>query len=171
MLQNSSNLNSLMEQDTISKNGASSKSQMSRIHKKRVIGIAIASISILFCLSFTLKSPVNSKNDTNQIIGVWKIVSPELSGEGDQEKIKIITKGHFIWTHTLNNGIALSLGGDYTYDGETYTENIKYGTPNMNYYFSDGRKASYQVKFEDNKMYIFGGIEDKTFNEVWERVE
>ena len=161
-----------MEQKTISKNEASSKNQMSRGNKNRFFGIAVAIVAILFCFSFTFKSHVSSENNTNQIIGVWKIVSPGLNGEGDQKKIKIITEGHFIWTHTLNNQIALSLGGTYTFDGDTYTENIKYGTPNMsNYYFGDGGKAVYKVKFEDNKMYIFGGTEKETFTEVWERIE
>jgi len=165
MLQNSSNLSRVMEQETISKNGASSKSQMSRGNKKRVLGIAIACIAILFCASFTFKSPVNTENNIDQIIGVWKSV-PGTSGE----RVKIITKGHFIWTQTIDNRIVGSAGGSYTFDGETYTENIEFGTENMSNFF--GKKAVVKIQFDGKKMNCNGLLAEVIpLNEVWERVE
>ena len=140
------------------------------IKKKSFFGVIVACIAILVCAGASSQSRKKSVNDTNRIIGVWSIVSPALPENNDQKKIKIITKGHFIWMYTLGNRIATSLGGTCTFDGETYTENIEYGTPNMNsYYF--GEKAVYKVKFEDNKMHISGGTGVEVFNEVWERVE
>ena len=137
--------------------------------KKRSFWITVACIATLFCVSVSF-SGTNSKDNTDQIIGVWKVISPRLPENSNQNRIKIITKGHFIWIHTLGNKVVASLGGTCTFDGETYTENIEYGTPNMNsYYF--GEKSAFKVKFEDNKMYINGGTEKETFNEIWERVE
>ena len=112
----------------------------------------------------------NAGNNTDQIIGVWKSVSPPLTVEGE-EKIKIITKDRFIWTHAIDGVIAYSLGGSYSFDGENYIENIKFGTGNQRSAF--GRKVIYKVRFEGEKMYIIGGYENdsRVFNEIWERVE
>ena len=167
MLQYGRNLSGVMEQETISKNGASLKSQMSRGNKKRVLGIAIACFSILLCASFTFKSHVNSENDTKQIIGVWKVSTDQYGGG---ERIKIITKTRFIWTHTVNGLIVSSGAGTYTFDGENYTENIESGTQNMSSFF--GKKAVVKVRFEGEKMYYTGLLaESVPLNETWERVE
>ncbi len=137
--------------------------------KKSWITVACFATLFLACVSF--KTHTNSVNNIDQIIGVWKIVSPELSGEGEQENIKIITKDRFIWTHTINSMIIFSLGGTYSFDGETYTEIIKFGTPNQRTAF--GKKVVYKVRFEDKKMHIIGGYENdhRVFNEIWERIE
>ena len=161
--------NRAMEAETISKNGASSKSQMSRGNNKRFtvtmkksfLGVVVACVVILFCSCGSSKSLVNS----NQLIGVWKNVTPNAI-----EQIKIITKERWIWTYTHENKIVYSLGGSYSFDGETYTEIIEYGTPNMeSYYF--GSKSVFKVKFEGNKMYAVGGNKKETYDQVWERVE
>ena len=155
-----------MEQETISKNGASSKSQMSRVNKKWVLGIAIACVAILFCVSFTSKYHVTSENNTNQIIGVWKNVS----GEIPVESIKIITKERFIWTWTVDNKLVASVSGTYTFDGETYIENIEFGTENMSNLF--GKKSVFKIRFEGNKVYYSGTLAERApLDEVWERME
>ncbi|MDR1116161.1 MAG: hypothetical protein LBL33_08470 [Tannerella sp.] len=138
--------------------------------RKRFIFVAIACIASLFCVSFSFKTQKNSLNNTDQIIGVWQIVSPALIGEG-QEKIKIITKERFIWTHSINGEIMMSLGGTYSFDGDIYTENIKFGTSNQRIAF--GKKFINKIRFENNKMYTSGGYENdpRIFNEIWERVE
>jgi len=154
-----------MEQETISKNGVSSKNQMSRGNKKQVLGIVIACVAILFCSSFTFKSSENTGNNMDQIIGVWKSVSGT-----NGERVKIITQGHFIWTQTINNRIVASAGGSYTFDGETYTENIEFGTENMSKFF--GKKAVVKIQFEGKKMNYIGLLADTiSLNEVWERIE
>ena len=166
MLQNSSNLNGKMDAESISKNGASSKSPMSRWDKKRVLGIAIACVVIMFCVSFTFKSHENSETDTDQIVGVWKMISTDMSGE----MVKIITKNHFVWTHSVNNVIVRSAGGTYAFDGETYTENIEFGTQGMSNFF--GKKAVVKVRFEGKKITTSGLLAEViSLNEVWERVE
>ena len=153
-----------MEQETISKNGASSKSQMSRGNKKRIFGISIACVAILFCVSFTFKSQVNSENDAEQIIGVWKV------HQQNGEMIKIITKSRFVWTWTSNNVIIASSGGTYIFDGETYTENIEFGTQNQS--SLNGKKVAVKVRFDGKMLYASGQLaENRPLNEVWERIE
>ena len=130
----------------------------------------ITCIIVLFCTNSSAKHIVDSKSDANQIIGVWRIVEPQLNTEGNQKKVKIITKGHFIWTHTFNNMIVMSLGGTCAFDGEIYTEFIEFGTQNQSAGF--GQKVSCKVRFVGNKMYtttLPGEI--LIFPETWERVE
>jgi len=173
MLHNSRNLSGAvanqsgaMEAETILKHGRSSKSQMSRGNKKRGIGITIACVAILFCVSFTFKFHESSVSNTDQIIGMWKMVSTDMEGE----MLKTITKGHFVWTHTVNNVIVRSAGGTYTFDGETYIENIKYGTQSMSNFF--GQKAVVKIRFEGKKIHYNGLLAGIVpLNEVWERVE
>ena len=167
----------VMEPETISNNGASSKSQMIRgnskefkvMLKKIFFGVTVACIAILFCVSSSFKSPVNSENNTDQIIGVWKLVSTDI-GEMRGERVKIITKGHFIWTHTFNKMLVASAGGTYTFDGETYTENIEFGTQDMSNFFD--KKGVVKIRFEGKRMHYTGLLADVIpLNEVWERVE
>ena len=145
------------------KHGASSKSHMSRCHKNWFLGAIVACVLVLCCVSCSASRKSVSENNADQIIGVWKPVSFEA------QTIKIITKERFVWVNIRDNRIIFSLGGSYTFDGETYTENIEYGTSNNSRYF--GSKSVFQVKFEGNKKYITGGTAIGTINEVWERVE
>ena len=139
--------------------------------KKSFFRVTVACLAILFCVSISFKTPTNSINNTNQIIGVWKCISPLVSGEGGREIIKIITKNRFILWHTFNGEMVMSLGGYYTFDGEVYTENVTLGSPNQKATF--GRKCISKVRFEGNEMYTTGGYENdpRVFNEIWERVE
>ena len=170
MLQYNSNLSRVMEQETILKNGRNSKSQMSRGNKKQVLGIAFACVVILFCVNFTFKSPVNSENNIDQIIGVWKIVS---TGVPENVKTqKIITKEHFILTMTIDNVIVSSFGGTCSFDGKTYIEKIEFGTQNRT--DNIGQKGEYKIRFEGKKMYLSGQVSGPNrvpFSEIWERVE
>ena len=130
----------------------------------------MVAIMILFCGCASFKSHTNSAN-TSQIVGVWKIVSPALSEEGEQEKIKIITKDRFIWTHTFNGVIVMSTGGAYSFDGKNYVENIEFGTLYQKSAF--GQKAFYKVQFSGKTKRITGGFENdnRVFDEIWERIE
>ena len=133
--------------------------------KRSHLGVTVALAAILFFVSASFISNENQENNENQIIGVWK-----MSTDMDGEMIKIITKGHFVWTHTINNVIVRSAGGDCTFDGETYTENITFGTQGMSSFF--GKKAIVKVRFEDKKIHTTGLLdEDIPLNEVWERIE
>ena len=152
--------NSAMEAENHVKRGASSKCLISRGNRKLFI------LFILLVGAFVFSTcEKNKENNPNQFIGVWKNITPDAI-----EMIKIITKERWIWTYTHENKIVYSLGGSYTFDGETYTESIEYGTPNMNSYYL-GDKSIFKAKFEGNKMYIVGGNQKETYDQVWERVE
>ena len=171
MLQYNRNLSRVMEQETISKNWANSKSQMSRGNFLRKVFFALFFASIVFsgCGGSSGKPSVSCEKQTDQIIGVWKLISTDTGPRGG-EGIKIITKGHFLWTHAINNTIVSSAGGTYTFDGETYTENIEFGTQGMSNFL--GKKGVIKVRFEGNKLYYTGLLaESVPFNEVWERME
>ena len=158
-----------MDADTISKNGASSKSQTSRGNNKiknKIFGVTVACIAILFIFCVSFKSHVTSENNTNQMNGVWKYVS----GAVPVESIKIITKERFIWTWIMDNKIVASASGTYTFDGETYIENVDFGTENMSNLF--GKKSVFKIRFEGNKMYSSGTLAERApLDEVWERIE
>ena len=153
------------------KNGANSKKcQMSRGNKKRRFGTIVACVAAFFCASVSCsssKSLVNSENKTDQIIGVWKQIS---GWSGGGEVKKIITKDHFVVILTFNNIIEASFGGSCSFDGDTYTESMEYGTPNRK--GNIGRKGIFNIQFEDNKMYL--SRQPGTGNplyEIWERIE
>jgi len=131
--------------------------------------ITVVCVAILVCNCASFRTQTKSNNNTDQIIGVWKMVSP---GWPVGEVRKIITKGHFLLILTMpDNTIGASFGGTYSFDGETYIENIEFGTQNR--ISNIGRKGVLKVKFEDNKMFSAGQLEEGRFlyDEVWERVE
>ena len=133
--------------------------------KNRLILKKVILFSFFVCFSLLLQAQMKSvsENKADQIIGVWRPDSFE------DQTIKIITQDRFVWLRIRDNSIISSLGGSYTFDGETYIENIEYGTPNMDSgYF--GSKSVFQVRFEGYKKYITGIGALETFNEVWVRV-
>ena len=153
-----------MEPETILKNGASPKSQTSRENKKRIFFAIGACVLVLLCGSCSTSRNAISKNKEDMIVGVWRYAPSERA-----VMTKIITKGHFIWTYVVDNKITNSLGGSYTFDGETYTEYIEYGTPSRSEYI--GTNSTFKVSFEDKKMHNIGATVMENIDEVWERVE
>jgi hypothetical protein len=138
--------------------------------KKNTIFSVFICIMALFFITVLSTSSVQAQSEkTNPAVGVWKLVYPAVGTEGNQAKVKIITEEHFIWTHTYDNVIAFSLGGTCSYDGETYTEEVRYGTTNMRNLI--GGKALYKVQFEDGKMHCIGTFGPEEIDEIWERVK
>ena len=61
-----------MEPETILKNGASPKSQTSRVNKKRIFFAIGACVLVLLCGSCNTSHNAISKNKADMIVGVWK---------------------------------------------------------------------------------------------------
>jgi hypothetical protein len=137
--------------------------------KRSFFGVTVAVIAILYFVSVSFKSNENQRNNADQIVGVWKFASiPE---GGTFEIKKIITKGHFVCIYTRDNVIITSFGGTCSFDGETYIENIEFGTKNRN---DIGRTGTFKIRFEGKKMYLSGQVSGNgrvPFSETWERVE
>ena len=138
--------------------------------KKRNFWAIIAFMAVLLSVSVSFNTQSPSNKDKEQVIGVWKQVIEGLPENSNQQRIKIITKGHFIWIHTIDNTLFMSMGGKCTFDGETYTEYIEYGTPTANKAIL-GKTSVFKITFDGNQMHIIGGPETVTFDEIWERVE
>jgi hypothetical protein len=142
--------------------------------KKNTIFTAFFCIMALLFVTVlgSCRTVQEQSKQTNPTVGVWRIVQPALDTTtiANQKKVKIITEGHFIWTHTVDNVIVISMGGTCTFDGKMYTEEVQYRSPNMRN--SIGEKAVYDVKFEDGKMHCVGTFgKEGVINEIWERVE
>ncbi len=138
--------------------------------KKNTIFSVFICIMALFFITVLSASSVQAQSEkTNPAVGVWKLVYPAVGTAGNQAKVKIITEEHFIWTHTYNNVIVRSLGGTCSFDGEFYTEEVKYGIESMKSLI--GGKAIYKVQFEDGKMHCIGTFGPEKIDEIWERVK
>ena len=135
--------------------------------------VTLIACVVLLCVNINARQNVGPANNADQIIGVWRIVTPALPTQGDHKKIKIITKSRFIWVHTVTNMLFQSCGGNYIIEGDTYTEFIEYATLQpANLTGNIGQKAVCKIRFEDNKLYVSIKIgENNPFEEVWERVE
>ena len=157
--------NKVMEPKTIhQKNGATSKSHTSR----GILWIVTACVLVLFFGS--CRASQRAICSTNQIEGVWRLVA--LGVPENVETKKIITNGRFVLIMTIDNLVASSFGGTYTFDGETYTEFITFGTPNR--VANIGRTGVLNVRFEGNRKYVQGLVDGGMripFSEVWERVD
>ena len=109
----------------------------------------------------------NSRNNTDQIIGVWKY-----AGEYSGLEVKcIITKSHYVTIYLRNNVIIASFGGTCSFDGETFIETIQFGT--QGYEGKIGQIGTFKIKFEGKRINKSGVLypSNARINEFWERVE
>jgi len=136
--------------------------------KRCFLGAMVVFVTLLFCANVSCKSLEKQGNNVDQIVGVWQYVTESMSGNVKMKKI--ITKNHFLVVWTVDNEIVNSVGGTYSFDGKTYTENVEFGTPNVRNRL--GSKTIVDVRFEGNRKHISGVLFGTTpFNEVWERIE
>ena len=131
--------------------------------KRIFLFFIVVSCAILLCNCASIRTQSKYKDNTDQIIGVWKLVPPVSSSiEGK----KIYTKEHFIVFLVMpDKNISASHGGTYSFDGETLIENIEFSTPNRAPLI--GLKPDLKVRFEGNRLYAQLG----TNIEIWERIE
>ena len=149
--------------------------------KKTFVAVAVVMVTILLGGCAASRSQANAGGSSNPLVGVWKNVTPGQAGE----MIKHITEDRFMWTwtfndipmtsptgdtYTFNNVVVRSAGGTHTFDGEVYTETVRFAcAPQISLI---GQQAVVRVRFEGNRFYttgFLGGV--NPLNEVWERME
>ncbi len=142
----------------------------------QTIAIVLATM-IASCSTPKKEAPVETKTPTQELEGVWKLTAGkhiypdtvvEVTNFG---KVKILVGGRFAHGIQATDSTVTAGGGTYEYDGQTYTENIKYFTiPSL-----VGQSVKFETSLEDVKWTISGTVtvddEDIKIEEVWKRVE
>ena len=104
---------------------------------------------------------------------VYTAVNDTLIGaQFENPSVKLLTKSHFAFGNRTTNGESISAGGGkYSYDGETYTEHIKYHS----FISAIGTSVEFKSKLEGDKWTILGMIPtdygDVKTKEIWKRIE
>jgi hypothetical protein len=112
-----------------------------------------------------------------KLVGTWKLVSAKYGGQESDlpsqgTTLKHLTPTHYAWaTYDKDGQVSRTAGGPYTYDGEVLESTPEYGL-GADFEAIRGKKQSYKVKVEGNKLYQSGKLSTGTsLEEVWERVE
>ena len=132
---------------------------------------------VLVAMIASCSAPVEMKTPTQELEGVWKMTYgiftyPDTVIEvTDSRSVKILVGGRFAFGNQDTDSTLTAGGGTYEYDGQTYTENIKYFTvPSL-----VGQSIKFDIRLEESKWFHSGTIpgddEDLKLEEVWERVE
>ena len=148
------------------------QSQLNQTIMKKLIFIA----SVFLILGTTSVLSQNS----NELQGAWEIiyaeyVYPDTTIENTQfanPSVKILTKEHFAFGFQANSGESITAGGGkYSYNGETYTEHIKYHIASS----VVGKSIEFKSKLEGDKWTISGSLPgddgDLNLKEIWKRIE
>lgn len=114
----------------------------------------------------------------NSYEGAWEVtytkyVYPDTTIETtqfDNQNVKLLTKKHFAFGYQAEGNNILGGGGEYTYDGDTYTEHIKYHFyPGM-----QGNLVEMKSMIEGDLWTISFVIKDDTLpveaTETWKRI-
>jgi hypothetical protein len=122
----------------------------------------------------------NPKKDTNEypLQGAWecihtKYVYPDSTRERTKMTnltVKLLTKKHFAFGNQSGENKVWGGGGEYTYDGDTYTEHVKY--------HANSAGAAHSAKFKStlngDLWTISYGIKNDTLQlditETWKRI-
>jgi len=124
-----------------------------------------------FCLAVLLLGLCGCAGSRPQIEGVWEKIVPASPGK-DSPVVKILADGHFAFGRQSSDGSTTwSGGGNYSYDGEKYTETVTYhwvpAIVGMTIEFDclvEGGKWFHEAQF------VAGG-EKFHIDEVWQRIE
>jgi hypothetical protein len=117
--------------------------------------------------------------ESNKLEGVWKMiylkhVSADTSIENSQfvnSSFKIFTEKYFSLCSLSEDNQFGGHFGEYSYDGKTYTENIKYSS----YKPLIGQSSKFKSKMDGDKWMIEGVLEvegeEYKLKETWQRIE
>ena len=106
---------------------------------------------------------------------VTENVYPDTTIENTQfanPSVKLLTKKHFAFGFQTSDGESVTAGGGkYSYNGETYTEYIKYHIVSS----IVGKSIEFKSKLEGDKWTILGVLPmddgDVKMKEIWKRIE
>jgi len=118
--------------------------------------------------------------NSDKLQGAWEIIYaeyiyPDTTIENTQfanPSVKLLTEKHFAFGFQDNNGESITAGGgEYSYNGETYTEHIKYHIASS----IVGISIEFKSKLEGDKWTVSGVLpmdEGNTkMREIWKRIE
>lgn len=112
------------------------------------------------------------KESAKKIVGSWVLVTSNVNGKDIKisgKRYKTIRDGKFTWETQGDKPIASGASGTYTFDGETYTENIQVDLGGMAPFI--GKKAVYKVSFNGEEMITEGLLEGQiAVKEVWRKI-
>ena len=134
--------------------------------------LAIAAILIIACN--------NPKKDAkeNPYQGAWEVtyskaVYPDTTIETTQfanPTVKILTKKHFAFGSQAGENKTWGGGGEYTFEGDTYTEHVKYHGNS----FVVGKSVEFKSKIEGEMWTISTVWKNDTLDvestEIWKRI-
>lgn len=149
---------------------------------KKLISVSFSVVAVVFLiLIFAFRSEFSKeqKKVKYSITGTWQLDSYKYGSSSgsftaitlNRPHVKLITEKRFLWAtyDTLSKKILESAGGEYTLDGETYTESIDFGY-GMDSYL--GGKSVFKIKVEDDIFYLTGTLSDGyRIEEVWTRIK
>ena len=140
--------------------------------------LLLVPVLLLFAGMAFCQAPQKGATVENPYEGAWKViytkfVYPDTTYENNQianPNVKLLTKKHFAFGGQSGENQIQGGGGEYTYDGDTYTEHIKY------HFYSGmvGSSLKMKSKIEGDLWTISYSFKDDNISiegtETWERI-
>lgn len=118
--------------------------------------------------------------NSNELEGAWEVIYtkyayPDTTLENTHfanPSVKILTEEHFAFGSQTSDGESIiGGGGNYSYDGKTYIEHIKYHV----YGSLVGKSVEFKAMLDGEKWTISGVLlfegEEVHMKEIWKRIE
>ncbi len=115
----------------------------------------------------------------DQIEGVWRLTevtmtSPDttiVTTEFEHPSYKILSGDRWAFGHQADDSTIMAGGGTFTFDGESYTENIEYHSVSG----VVGQSITFDIDLDSTTWHHVGTItidgEETVLDEVWERAD
>jgi len=137
--------------------------------------------SVLAFIAILIIACNNPDNDVkkNPYEGAWEVtyqksVYPDTTIEETQfanPSVKILTKKHFSFGYQTGENEIFGGGGEYTFEGDTYTEHIKFHDAS----WLVGKSIEFKSKIEGEMWTISTVFKNDTlevpWTETWKRIE
>lgn len=126
-------------------------------------------------VSFFMATAVLAQLPSNVLEGTWEMVSQRLVYPNtvvDQTDripytLKILNSTHFAFGRQIQDEEVYAGGGTYTYDGDTYTEHIRYHSAAG----LAGQSITFDARVVGDVWYHEADLGDFVLEEIWQRVD